>query len=139
LDKGVAALEKDEIQLRDKKEMELRGEPTQSRPVFLPAVDIYESKEALVLIADMPGVNTGGVEIHLEDGELTIRGRLEQEQIDAIPVYTEYRSGDYYRNFTLSNIIDQQKIEASMKDGVLRIIFPKAETARPRQITVDAG
>lgn len=132
-------MEKKKIQLRDKKEMEARGEPTQRRPVFQPAVDIYESKESLVLIADMPGVDNEGVEIHLEDSELTIRGRVDEEQIDAMPVYTEYRSGDYYRNFTLSNIIDQQKIEANMKDGVLKIIFPKAETAKPRQITVEAG
>jgi HSP20 family protein len=136
----VLTVEKRKIQLRDKKEMESRGEPTQRRPVFLPAVDIYESKEALVLIADMPGVNNEGVEIHLEDSELTIRGRVEEDEADAaMPVYTEYRTGDYYRNFTLSNIIDQQKIEANIKDGVLRILFPKAETAKPRQITVEAG
>lgn len=132
-------MEENKIQLREKKEMEARGEPTQNRPVFLPAVDIYENKEALVLIADMPGVNNEGVEIHLEDSELTIRGRVEEDQEESMPVYTEYRSGDYFRNFTLSNIIDQQKIEANMKDGVLKIIFPKAETAKPRQIAVEAG
>ena len=127
------------LELRGKKELEPKGELTQRRPVFIPAVDIFENKEALVLIADMPGVTNDGVEIHLEDSELTIRGRVTEEEQNLTPVYTEYRSGDYYRSFTLSNVIDQQKIEASMKDGVLKIFLPKAETAKPRQITVEAG
>lgn len=127
------------LELRGKKEMESKGELTQRRPVFIPAVDIFENKQALVLIADMPGVTNDGVEIHLEDSELTIRGKILEEQQNVMPVYTEYRSGDYYRSFTLSNVIDQQKIEALMKDGVLKIILPKAEVAKPRQITVKAG
>lgn len=127
------------LELRGKKEMESKGELTQRRPVFIPAVDIFENKQALVLIADMPGVTNDGVEIHLEDSELTIRGKILEEQQNVMPIYTEYRSGDYYRSFTLSNVIDQQKIEALMKDGVLKIILPKAEVAKPRQITVKAG
>lgn len=127
------------LELQGKKEVESRGELTQRRPVFIPAVDIFENKDSLVLIADMPGVTNDGVEIHLEDSELTMRGKVREEQRDVMPVYTEYRSGDYYRSFTLSNVIDQQKIEASIKDGVLKIILPKAETAKPRQITVKAG
>jgi HSP20 family protein len=127
------------LELRGKKEMESKGEPTQRRPVFIPAVDIFENNESLVLTADMPGVTNDGVEIHLEDSELTIRGKVLEEEQNAMPVYTEYRSGDYYRSFTLSNVIDQQKIEASIKDGVLKIVLPKAETSKPRQITVKAG
>ena len=127
------------LELRGKKEMEAKGELTQRRPVFIPAVDIFENKEALVLIADMPGVKNEGVEIHLEDSELTLRGKVAEDQKNAMPVYSEYRSGDYYRSFTLSNVIDQQKIEASMKNGVLKIILPKAEAAKPRHITVKAG
>lgn len=127
------------LELRGKKEMESKGELTRRCPVFIPAVDIFENNEALVLIADMPGVTNDGVEIHLEENELTIRGRVTEEQEDLMHVYTEYRSGDYYRSFTLSNVIDQQMIEANMKDGVLKIILPKAETAKPRQITVKCG
>jgi HSP20 family protein len=127
------------LELRGKKEMESKGELTQRRPVFIPAVDISENKESLILVADMPGVANDGVEIHLEDSELTIRGRVMGEEQNTTPVYTEYRSGDYYRSFTLSNVIDQQRIEASMSDGVLKIILPKAEAAKPRQITVKAG
>ncbi len=127
------------LELQGKKEMESKGELTQRRPIFVPAVDIFENKESLVLIADMPGVTNDGVEIHLEDGELTIRGKVVEEQESAEPVYTEYRSGDYYRSFTLSNVIDQAKIQASMKDGVLMIMLPKAEEAKPRKITVSAS
>ncbi len=127
------------LELQGKKEMESKGELTQRRPIFVPAVDIFENKESLVLIADMPGVTNDGVEIHLEDSELTIRGKVVEEQESAAPVYTEYRSGDYYRSFTLSNVIDQAKIQATMKDGVLKVVLPKAEEAKPRKITVSAG
>ncbi|MEJ2023928.1 MAG: Hsp20/alpha crystallin family protein [Deltaproteobacteria bacterium] len=127
------------LELQGKKEMESKGELTQQRPIFVPAVDIFENKESLVLIADMPGVTNDGVEIHLEDSELTIRGKVVEEQESAATVYTEYRSGDYYRSFTLSNVIDQAKIQASMKDGVLKVMLPKAEEAKPRKITVNAG
>jgi HSP20 family protein len=127
------------LELQGKKEMESKGELTQQRPIFVPAVDIFENKESLVLIADMPGVTNDGVEIHLEDSELTIRGKVVEEQESATTVYTEYRSGDYYRSFTLSNVIDQAKIQASMKDGVLKVMLPKAEEAKPRKIKVNAG
>lgn len=135
----MLSVEENKLHLSEKKEMESRGEPTQRHPVFIPAVDIFENKEALVLIADMPGVSNEGVEIHLEDSELSIRGKVSENREDCIAVSTEYRTGDYFRSFTLSNVIDQQKIDASMKNGVLRIILPKAEAAKPRRISVKAG
>ena len=128
-----------QLQPHEKKEVETKAELTQTRPVFVPAVDIYETNDALVLLADMPGVSNDGVEIHLEDNELTIRGKVKEEKKGHAPLYTEYRSGDYFRRFTLSNIIDQDKIEAVMKDGVLKVMLPKAEAAKPRQIQVKAG
>ena len=131
--------ESKQLQPHEKKELESKSELTQTRPVFVPAVDIYETKDALVLLADMPGVSNDGVEIHLEDNELTIRGKAKEEKKGVTPLYTEYRSGDYYRKFTLSNIIDQDKIEAIIKDGVLKVVLPKAEAAKPRQIQVKAG
>lgn len=127
------------LQAQHKREMETRGEMTQTRPVFVPAVDIYENDGALVLVADMPGVDRSGVELHLEENQLTIRGRVAAETDCGDPLYSEYRSGDFFRNFTLSNVIDQEKIEATMKNGVLTVILPKAEAARPRQIAVKAG
>ena len=128
-----------QLQAKDKQELKTKSETTQTRPVFVPPVDIYETNDALVLLADMPGVSNDGVEIHLEDSELTIRGKVGEEPSDLNPIYTEYRSGDYYRSFTLSNVIDQEKIEATMKNGVLKVVLPKAEAAKPRKIEVKAG
>ena len=128
-----------QLQAKDKKELQTKFETTQTSPVFVPAVDIYETDDSLVLLADMPGVSNQGVEIHLEDNELTIRGKVAEEPSGLNPIYTEYRSGDYYRSFTLSNVIDQDKIEALMKNGVLKVVLPKAEEAKPRKIEVKAG
>jgi len=127
------------IKPKDKKEAEASGEFTQNGPVFVPSVDIFENKEALTLVADMPGVNSEGVDIHLKDNDLTIVGRVKKEDPLGSPVYTEYDSGDYLRRFTLSNIIEQAKIHATMKDGVLKVVMPKSEAAKPRQISVTAG
>lgn len=79
----------DTLQVQEKQEVRSKGELTQTRPVFVPAVDIYEAEGELVLTADMPGVNNNGVEIHLEENQLTIRGRVREEARRATPVYTE--------------------------------------------------
>ena len=128
-----------ELQPREKKEVEAKAEMTHTRPVFVPAVDIIERPDALELLADMPGVSNEGVHIHLEENQLSLRGEVAESSGGDTPVYTEYRTGDYHRTFTLSNIIDQAKIEASMKDGVLTVILPKAEEAKPRRISVSVG
>ena len=129
-----------DLQVRGKKEANAPRELTQAGSIFIPDVDIFENQDALVLIADMPGVNSEGVDIDLKDNELTISGRPKKEQKKLLtPIYTEYESGGFLRSFTLSNMIDQAKIEASMKDGVLRVILPKAEAAKPRQISVQTG
>ena len=129
-----------ELQVKGKKEVKASGELTHAGPVFIPSVDIFENQDTLVLIADMPGVNSEGVDIHLKDNELTISGRPKKEEKKLpTPIYTEYESGGFLRSFTLSNVIDQAKIEASMKDGVLKVVLPKAEAAKPRQIVVKAG
>lgn len=123
------------LQVQDKKELETKGELTKTSPVFTPVVDILENKEALILVADMPGVSKDGVEIHIEDNQLGIRGQIVAENLGG-PLIEEYPTGDYMRTFTLSNLIDQSKIEASMKNGVLRVVLPKAEAAKPRKITI---
>lgn len=128
-----------ELQVKEKREVEGKGELTFSGPVFVPAVDILENKEALVLIADMPGVGNEGVEIDLKDNELTISGRAKDPREGISPLYTEYKSGGYLRSFTLSSLIDQSKIQATMKHGVLRVVLPKAEAAKPRRIVVQSA
>jgi HSP20 family protein len=130
--------EKD-LQLQEKQEAQTRGESTRNVPVFIPAVDIYESADGMVLLADMPGVSSEGVEIDLKEGQLTIRGTAREEGGGGRSLLREYAVGDYYRQFTVSNLIDHSKIEASMKDGVLKVVLPKAEAAKPRKIAIKAG
>lgn len=107
---------------------------------FVPRVDIYETKEALFLIADMPGVDEKTVDVELEKNVLTISGRVENGKVkDYSLVFSEYEVGDYERTFTLSDEIDREKIKASVKQGVLRLELPKAEKVKPKKITINAA
>ncbi len=107
---------------------------------FVPRVDIYENKDALYLIADMPGVDEKTVDIELEKNILTISGRVENGRIEkAALMYSEYEIGDYERVFTLSDEIDRDKIVATVKNGVLRLELPKAEQVKPRKINIQAA
>lgn len=128
-----------DLELRDKKELQTGAESTRNVPIFIPAVDIYESETALTLLADMPGVPFGNVDIDLNNDQLTIRGSAVLPDGGGAVMLTEYEVGDYYRQFTLSDAIDRAKIEASMKDGILKIVLPKAEAAKPRKITVTSA
>jgi len=122
-----------------KKEAELEKgvEPTRATRLFTPTVDIVEHKDDIVMFADMPGVDEKSVDIVLEKDLLTIYGKVEPE----IPenhrlVISEYGVGDYKRTFTVSNEIDRDRIQASVKDGVLKLVLPKAESAKTRKIPV---
>ncbi|MBN2254472.1 MAG: Hsp20/alpha crystallin family protein [Deltaproteobacteria bacterium] len=102
-------------------------ERTRSGRAFLPRVDIYETNEAITVVCDMPGVDDASVDIALEQNILTINGYVnEQQPKDYTLAYAEYRVGDYYRKFTVSNQVDREGIEATMKDGVLKLLLPKA-------------
>lgn len=115
-------------------------ERTQSRITFTPRVDIREEANGLTLVADMPGVDEKNVQIDLDKGVLTISGHVEPTELDGHRVIvSEYRIGDYQRAFTLSHEVDTTKIEANVKDGVLRVRLPKAERAKERKIPVKAG
>jgi HSP20 family molecular chaperone IbpA len=106
---------------------------------FIPRVDIYETKEALFLIADMPGVDEKTVDVELEKNILKISGRGENGKVkDYNLVFSEYEVGDYERTFTLSDEIDRDKIKAAVKQGVLRLELPKAEKVKPKKITINA-
>ncbi len=131
-------MEEKDLQVQEKKEVS-GAESTRNVPVFIPAVDIYESENSLTLVADMPGVPLENVDIDLDSDQLTIRGTVPQEEEDGKVLFREYTVGDYYRQFTLSNDIDREKIQASMKNGVLRLVLPKAEAAKPRKITVKSS
>lgn len=128
-----------DLQFPEKKEMQTTAESTRNVPIFIPAVDIYESEQALTLVADMPGVPIENVDIDLDGEQLTIRGGVLKPDETGRVLFREYTAGDYYRQFTLSNDIDREKIQASMKDGVLKLVLPKAEAAKPRKIAVKSS
>jgi HSP20 family protein len=117
-----------------------RTERSRTTPVFTPATDIYETADAFVLLADMPGVSEDTVEAKFEQGVLTISGRVPQESFDEYqPCWLEYRTGNYERTFAISEQIDADKIEGTVKNGVLRLVLPKAEAVKPKLIKVKAG
>jgi len=116
------------------------GQRTPPRPVFMPPADIYETKDSIVVLAEMPGVSPEGVDISLERRVLTIRGRSAADEHSGYQrVYNEYADGDYERVFTLSENIDRDRIEATLKDGVLQLVLPKAEAAKARKIELRAS
>ncbi len=124
---------------KDKTKLSPSIEQTKSGRVFIPDVDIYETDKEIVLLADMPGVNPDKLNINLKDNILTLDGEIEKlEKDDELELFKEFETGRYYRQFSLSYVIDQSKIEAQLKDGVLRLILPKVEMATPRKIEVKA-
>lgn len=127
-----------EIQKKEAQAPE-RVERTWAKRSYSPQVDIVERKEDIIVVADMPGVDGKSVDVNLEKNVLSIYGRVEDENIpNHSAAYAEYGIGDYERVFTLSDEIDRERIEATVKNGVLRIVLPKAEKAKSRKITVKA-
>jgi HSP20 family protein len=128
-----------ELQVREKQELQAEAEHTRQGLVFTPTVDIFESDKDITVLADMPGVATDGVTIDLQNNELKISGEVEVQGSEKERyLLREYHTGRFHRHFTLSDRIDQSKISASMKDGVLRLVLPKAEKAKPKRIEVKA-
>jgi HSP20 family molecular chaperone IbpA len=124
------------VQKKQEAEEQSDVERTEDRERFSPAVDIYENEKELVLTADMPGVAKDSLDIKVDEGVLTISGKVATPPSDAVPVYAEYRIGDYYRAFSLSDEIDVDEISAEMADGVLRLHLPKSAKTRSRRIQV---
>ena len=128
---------KQELQVQQKRELERKEESTVPTRVYLPTADIYETQDALSVILEMPGVEKGNVEVSVEDGVLKVEGRLDFSKYQGLqPLYTEYNVGHYSRRFSLSRKIDQSKIAAELKDGILSLVLPKVEEAKPRTIQV---
>ena len=112
---------------------------TRDEAIYIaPPVDIFENEDSLIVVADLPGVDKDGVEIHVEDDILTIKGNAKYTQ-PANVLRQEFTLQNYYRQFQLSNEVDQSKISAESKNGVLTIIMPKAEKSMPKQIKVKVG
>lgn len=118
------------------------GGPEQTREgrVYTPPVDIFENEHSITVLADMPGVRAHELKIDLRESVLTLTGRVAvPEGANETDVLRDWEPGTFLRQFTLSEAIDQAKIDAKLADGVLRLELPKVEKARPRQITVKAG
>lgn len=125
---------------KSKSQAPVQTERAQQTPVFTPRVDIRETETALILVADMLGIDESSVTIDLEGSELTIRGTFVPKAPEGYQLtYQEYMSGDYERSFTLGDTIDREHIKAVVKDGMLRLTLPKAKAAQPRRIAVQAG
>ena len=130
-----------QIEETEKREVaETGAERTRDRLAFVPRADVYEVDDAIVVVADMPGVDENSVDITLEQDVLTINGYVEPEYPEGYELTSaEYRIGDFTRAFTLSDKIDRENIEATVSNGVLRLRLPKLSEARKRTITVKAG
>jgi len=126
-----------EIQVKPKQEVTSPAEQTKPGMVFTPSVDIFETDRELTLLADLPGVTAENLTIDLRENTLTLTGEVEPfERANEEDILIEYEIGKYYRQFSLSNVIDQSKINANLTDGVLRLTLPKVEEAKPRKIEV---
>jgi HSP20 family molecular chaperone IbpA len=134
------ATETQEMQAREKQEVQSSSEQTTAGLVFSPTVDIFEDEQALTLVADMPGVPKENLTIDLRDDVLTVTGvpSVSTPKDDTI-ILQEFEIGKYFRQFTLSEVIDQGKIEAKLTNGVLRLTLPKVGPAQPRKIQVKEG
>jgi HSP20 family protein len=129
-----------ELRAKDKMQVATPAEQTKPGIVFTPAVDIFETDKEITLLADIPGVEAKNLNVDLRNDTLTLTGMIEPVEVpDEEDILVEYEVGTYYRQFALSEVINQSKIDAQLNDGVLRLHLPKVEKATPRQITVKTG
>jgi HSP20 family protein len=133
-------MDEKEMVRQEKREVKKTGEEMRPGPVFIPAVDILENQNEIMILADMPGVDGKDVNVDLENDVLTIRGAVSSlEDEKEASVYREFNWGDYFRQFTLAEMIDQEKIAAKMDNGVLRLTLPKKEKVKPKKIQVSVN
>ncbi len=107
--------------------------------VYRPAVDVIESADAVLLVVDVPGVDEQEAEVTLEKNLLTIRGTVSPPSFEGYTLtHAEYGVGNFERMFTVSEQVDRERIEATVKDGVLRVTLPKVKEAVAKKINVKA-
>jgi HSP20 family molecular chaperone IbpA len=127
------------LQARENRELAGTAEATRPGALLTPLVDIFEDPQAITLVADMPGVKSSDLSIDLHEGILTVTGHGEgAEGPNESTMIREFPAGTFRRSFSLSEAIDQTKIEAALKNGVLRLRLPKVERAKPRQISIQS-
>jgi HSP20 family molecular chaperone IbpA len=114
--------------------------PEKGLPRVKPATDIIETEDGFLLLLDMPGVDREHLIIDLNEDEVKISGKAEYDTPDKCKIgHVEFGSGEYFRSFTLSHIVDKDRIKATLKNGVVEIHLPKAEKSQPRKIEIQAG
>ncbi len=128
--------------MSDKKDMVKREETMPERssgiPAVAPLVDIYENDDEILLHADMPGVKKDDIAVNIDNGKLSLSGLRKIEAAGAAQ-WEEFGDVEYKRTFSVPQAIDINKINAELKDGVLRLHLPKSEAAKPRQIEIKAA
>jgi HSP20 family protein len=126
-----------ELQVSEKQEIAADGaELTREGIYFTPAVDICETDQELMILADMPGLKADGVDIELKEGILSIEGRVPAATQSGENLLSEYKKGSYFRSFRVTDTVDAGKIAASLSNGVLKVTLPKHEKALPKKIPV---
>jgi HSP20 family protein len=121
----------------DRREITARRMDERSERKVAPPIDIFETDERVVVLADMPGVDRSELDITVDRGLLTVRGKQRQQTREGLnPIYQEYSPSIFERSFTLSELVDAENVSANVRDGVLRLEIPKRREARPHKITV---
>lgn len=117
------------------------GEEEMIRRAWVPAVDIYEHADSIVILAELPGVTKEDVSLEVRDNTLTLKGekKIHREVKEENCHRVERSYGFFQRSFSLPNTIRQEKVSAKFKDGILEIVLPRAEEAKPKQIKVDVS
>ena len=128
------------LQTQGPRDIATTTERTRPGVLLTPPVDIFEDPDAITVLADMPGVKPGQLTIDLHEGVLTMTGHAQsQDGANEVAVAREYPAGTFQRSFALSEAIDQGRIQATLRHGVLRLRLPKAEQAKPRQIKIQTN
>lgn len=120
------------------KTAETAPETRETARTLAPPVDIFEVNDGLVVVADLPGVAKDSVDVRVDNGMLTIQGQA-KSQAPGEALLSEFRLVNYYRQFRLNEEVDQEKIKAEMKHGVLTLQLPKAEHVKPKRIPVNVS
>jgi HSP20 family protein len=124
------------VAVQESQQVESSTEGTRTGERYItPPVDIYELPESLVVTADVPGVGPNDLDVRVDNNMLTIQGRAKHTVTDA-RTHQEYELVNVFRQFELTDTVDQSKISADLKHGVLTLVLPKAEAAKPKQIPV---
>ena len=101
-------------------------------------VDIYENEDEILLHVDMPGVEKDNIKVNIDNGTLALSA-VRQFETRGVATWEEFGDVEYKRSFSVPQTIDVSKVDAELKDGVLRLHLPKSEAAKPRQIEIKTG